>query len=147
MTSANHLLALINEVLDLARIEAGHIRLEPEAVEPAEIAAECVRARCSRRLPSTGCGSTSTRTPIGSAMLDPGRLRQVILNFLSNALKFTGAGGTVSAHVGPDRRRIVLIRGRATPVPGSRPRTRSGCSRSSYSWPGGSEAEPAWVWP
>ena len=90
--SANHLLRLINEVLDLSRIEAGQIRLEPEAVEPTMIAAECVnslRWLAAEKRVSIDFDPVS----LGAASLDPARLRQVVLNYLSNAIKFTGSGG------------------------------------------------------
>jgi signal transduction histidine kinase len=96
--SADHLLTLINEVLDLSRIEAGHISLDPRPIEPAVAASECVRAL--RRLAGeNGVALDFDPRPVGMARLDPARFRQVILNFLSNALKFTGAGGTVSLHL------------------------------------------------
>jgi signal transduction histidine kinase len=93
--SADYLLTLINEVLDMSRVEAGHIRLDPRPIEPAVVASECVRA-LRWLADENGVRIEFDPAPVGMARLDPGRFRQVILNFLSNALKFTRAGGTVS---------------------------------------------------
>jgi signal transduction histidine kinase len=93
--SADHLLVLVNDVLDLARIEAGHMRLDPEPVQPAEIAQQCIR---SLRPIADERGVELHLEPAdaGTVALDPGRLRQVVLNYLSNAIRFTGPGGKVT---------------------------------------------------
>jgi signal transduction histidine kinase len=103
--SAAHLLTLINEVLDLSRIEAGHIRLDPEAVEPAVVATECVSAM--RWLAhDSRVRLQYAPVAVGAISLDPARLRQVILNYLSNAIKFTGAGGRVDLRLAHDGERL-----------------------------------------
>jgi PAS domain S-box-containing protein len=91
-----HLLSLINDVLDLARIEAGglHVALAPVDLDP--LVEDCLRlvqpAADERRL-------TLTRPAPGEARLrvqaDPTRLRQVLLNLLSNAIKYNRPGGRV----------------------------------------------------
>jgi signal transduction histidine kinase len=105
--SADHLLTLITEVLDLSKIESGHIRLDPEAVDPVVIASECVSSvrwlAADRRV-----RLEFEAAAIGPVSLDPARLRQVILNFLSNAIKFTGAGGRVTLTVARDGERLML---------------------------------------
>jgi signal transduction histidine kinase len=93
--SADHLLTLINEVLDLARIEAGHMRLEAEPVKPQAIAAQCLdslRPIAAQKL----IGIELHAGPSDTVLLDPARLRQVILNFLANAIRFTTPGGHVT---------------------------------------------------
>jgi signal transduction histidine kinase len=92
--SAHHLLDLINEVLDLARIESGRITLTPQPIDPAIVAADCVdgmRSVASER----DIELTLAAEPIGIVELDPARLRQVLLNYVSNAIKFTPEGGSV----------------------------------------------------
>ncbi len=93
--SAQHLLTLINDALDVARIEAGHIRLEPEPVDPAAIATACA-ASLRTVAASRSIHMEIDQRPVGAVMLDPGRLRQVILNYLSNAIKFSSEGGRVT---------------------------------------------------
>ena len=93
---ARHLLVLINDVLDLARIEAGALPLALSAVDVAAVVDECLplvqRAAAERRL------DLSLRPPaeaVPSVNADPVRLKQVLLNLLSNAVKYTPAGGRV----------------------------------------------------
>lgn len=106
-SSADHLLTLINEALDLAQVEAGHIRLDPQPLKPAAIAAECVS---SLRWIAAEEGIRIELEPstAGFVMLDPARLRQVILNYLSNAIKFTGERGTVRVRLAAQAGRLTL---------------------------------------
>ena len=91
-----HLLALINDVLDLAKVEAGRLDLQLEPVDVATAVAESVNGlrplaeRKSIRLESRVDGATLT--------LDRGRFRQVLYNLLSNAIKFTPVGGRVGVN-------------------------------------------------
>jgi len=92
--SGEHLLTLIDEALDMARVEAGHVRLQPQEVEPTAIAAACATSLGRLAAAKTIRVDVDPR-PLGTVRLDPARLRQVILNYLSNAIKFTDEGGTV----------------------------------------------------
>ncbi|MGA9856417.1 MAG: HAMP domain-containing sensor histidine kinase [Solirubrobacteraceae bacterium] len=106
-SSSDHLLTLIDEVLDLSAVEAGHIRLAPETIDAVAIAAECVTS--VRRLAAEhGIGVTLTLTKLEPLRLDPARLRQVILNYLSNAIKFTGPGGSVNVRLARDGERLLV---------------------------------------
>ena len=93
--SAQHVRTLLNDSLDLARIEAGHVRLEPAAVDPVAIASACATSL------ATVSGSRDVHIEVdprrvGTVLLDPIRLRQVILNYLTNAIKFSRPGGRVT---------------------------------------------------
>lgn len=97
--SANQLLAMINEILDFSKIEAGHLSLEaaPTAVKPL---VESVVSLFKPRAEAKGLSLTShvdERVP-DWVMVDDGRLRQILLNLLANAIKFTD-DGAVSVRV------------------------------------------------
>ncbi len=88
-----HLLDLINDVLDLARIEAGALRLQLQPVDLCEIARECeglIAATMARH----GVTLQVQRRERCRVWADPTRLRQVLLNLLSNAAKYNRRGGT-----------------------------------------------------
>lgn len=92
--AGNHLLELINEVLDLSRIESGRLLLSLENLDPGELCLECVsllRPLAEQR------GITLTYTPGVSVwvMADRIRLRQVLLNLISNGIKYNLKNGTV----------------------------------------------------
>src|SRR5262245_2631895 len=95
LESGRHLLSLINDILDLSKIEAGRMELEaadfdlPSAIDNALI---LVRERATRR------GITLGRTiddRLGMLRGDERKVKQVLLNLLSNALKFTPEGGRI----------------------------------------------------
>ena len=94
--SGQHLLELINGVLDMSRIEAGQHALSPEDVELAPLAQECL-GYVSVRAEESG---VALECRVGAAPLavrvDRRALRQILLNLLSNAVKFTAPGGRVS---------------------------------------------------
>ncbi len=96
--SARHLLALVDDLLDLSRIEAGRLELAPEAVDLAGVV-ERVAAEVAPLAAAKGL-SLAVETPAGlpRARADPVRLRQLLLNLAGNAVKFTERGSvTVTA--------------------------------------------------
>jgi PAS domain S-box-containing protein len=97
-TSAGSLLALIEDLLDYSKIEAGRFEPEPQPVSPRELA-ESVVELLAARAHAKGIGIASFVAPDVPSVIsaDPGRLRQVLLNLVGNAVKFTERGGvTVS---------------------------------------------------
>src|SRR5690606_31153796 len=95
-TSAGALLALIEDLLDFSKIEAGKFELEPQEISLRELiehAVELMSARAFSRNIGLGC-HVAPDVP-EKAMLDPGRLRQVLLNLIGNAIKFTEVGGVL----------------------------------------------------
>ena len=100
LRGGRHLLVLINEVLDLARIESGTlpVRLEPVPIEPLvdacrQLLEPLAHARGVRlHLPHGGPAAPAAGT---LALADPTRLQQVLLNLLSNAIKYNREGGEV----------------------------------------------------
>ena len=96
--AGEHLLALINDVLDLSKIEAGKIELRPEVVTP-DVLLEPVYAAARTSASSKGVAFTVEVDAADSLLLDPTRVRQILFNLLSNALKFTPSGGSVKMRV------------------------------------------------
>jgi signal transduction histidine kinase/ActR/RegA family two-component response regulator len=108
LKSGRHLLTLINEILDLAKVEAGALTLSMEPVGLAEVLLEC-RAMIE---PLAATRGIHVRFPDNAAALvqaDRTRLKQVLLNLLSNAVKYNREGGEVvveCAACGTDRLRL-----------------------------------------
>jgi signal transduction histidine kinase len=105
--SGEHLLALINDILDLAKIEAGKVELMPAEVEPRrlfETAVELIRVKAAQRNGLRVLCELSPELPT-KLNVDERRLRQVVLNLLDNAVKFTDAGHVrlCVAHRSPSR--------------------------------------------
>jgi signal transduction histidine kinase len=96
LSSGQHLLNLINDILDLAKVEAGRMELQPSTFELPEIlenAASMVRERATRQ----GIGLTvATDGSVGGMEGDERKVKQILFNLLSNAVKFTPSGGTVA---------------------------------------------------
>jgi signal transduction histidine kinase len=88
-----HLLALVEEVLDLAKMDAGHFNLQVEEVDLVALVERTVDE--IRPLATRKRLSLVVDVPAGTVPVDPDRMRQVIYNLLSNAVKFTQPGGTV----------------------------------------------------
>jgi signal transduction histidine kinase len=96
LTSSRHLLNLINDVLDLSKVEAGKLEFHPEPVRLELLVDEVcdsVRVLASRKHIQVAIDIDGA---IGPVTLDAGRLKQVLYNFVSNALKFTPEGGRVT---------------------------------------------------
>jgi signal transduction histidine kinase len=90
--AGNHLVGLINQVLDLAKIEAGKLELNPQTVQLTPLIDEVVDA--ARQLAEQNHNRlvVDLQENLGTLTLDPMRLRQILLNLLSNACKFTKGG-------------------------------------------------------
>ena len=99
--SGTHLLSLINDILDLSKIEAGRMELEltefhfPTAIENAVM---LVRERAGRRSIAL---QTQIDNRLGQIQADERKIRQVVLNLLSNAIKFTPEAGRIDVSAIP----------------------------------------------
>ncbi|CAO3433703.1 response regulator [Azospirillum endophyticum] len=99
--SGQHLLELINEILDNVRAEAGQLVLEDEPVDLDAVATFAVRL-LTPRAARAGIALDARVDPAARALRgDERRIRQILLNLLSNAVKYTPSGGTVSLTTGP----------------------------------------------
>ena len=96
LSSGQHLLNLINDILDLAKVEAGRMELQPSTFELRELlenAASMVRERATRQ----GIGLTvATDRSVGLMEGDERKVKQILFNLLTNAVKFTPGGGKVT---------------------------------------------------
>jgi signal transduction histidine kinase len=93
--SGLHLLDLINDVLDLSKIDAGHLVLRDERVRVGEIVAACCKLIRGRADEGGVRFDAECAADLPAIVADPVRLKQILLNLLSNAIKFTPAGGSV----------------------------------------------------
>jgi signal transduction histidine kinase len=93
--AGTHLLGLINDLLDMAKIEARQLQLRESLVDLADVIGDAVRLN-ERRAGQYGVSVIARTEPHSLTVRgDPQRLRQIAINLLSNAIKFTEAGGRV----------------------------------------------------
>src|SRR5260370_8567042 len=99
--SGAHLLSLINDILDLSKVEAGRMELEvtdfdlPQAISNALI---LVRERATRHELTL---NVAIDAGVATVRADERKIKQVLLNLLSNAVKFTPEGGRITVHATP----------------------------------------------
>jgi CheY-like chemotaxis protein/HPt (histidine-containing phosphotransfer) domain-containing protein len=94
--NGSHLLQIINDILDLSKIEAGRMRLDPVACSPWQVALEVVaglRVRADERGIALDLEAEGPLPE--SATMDPTRVRQILVNLVGNAIKFSEPGGRV----------------------------------------------------
>ena len=109
LSSSRHLLQLINDILDLSKVEAGRMEFRPERVDVSHVVAE---VRDTLRSIAAGKRihiDIQIDSGLGKVVIDPGKLKQILYNYLSNALKFTPDEGHVTVRAaldGPDRFRL-----------------------------------------
>ena len=95
-TSASALLALIEDLLDYSKIEAGRLELEPQRMSVRELVEGVVELMAARAFAKNiGLGCHIAPDVPETVVADPGRLRQILLNLLGNAIKFTEEGGVL----------------------------------------------------
>ena len=99
-SSGHHLLTLINDVLDLAKIEAGGLVLREGEIDPARSIEETMNM-VAPRAQASGCAlAVEAARDLPFLFADERALKQILLNLLSNAVKFTPAGGTAVVFAG-----------------------------------------------
>jgi signal transduction histidine kinase/CheY-like chemotaxis protein len=110
LKAGEHLLSLINDVLDLAKVESGHIDLSLEPVEVCPLVKECL-SLISTLADKRNIHISHVGLQGAAVRADRTRLRQALLNLLSNAIKYNREGGTVKLELkaaGADRLRILV---------------------------------------
>ncbi|MEW6676964.1 MAG: PAS domain-containing protein [Pseudomonadota bacterium] len=110
-SSAHALLAILNDILDFSKIEAGRLDVHPEALDPGELLQEMARLNAPRCLEKGLALHLDIDPDLPPRVLaDPVRLRQVLINLISNALKFTPQGSiTLEARQEAGRVRFAVI--------------------------------------
>jgi PAS domain S-box-containing protein len=109
LTSSRHLLQLINDVLDLAKVESGRMDFRPESVDLAKLVdgvRDVLRGLAASKHLRV---DTQVSPEVATAVVDPVRVKQILYNYLSNAIKFTPDGGQIHVRItpeGPDLFRI-----------------------------------------
>jgi len=96
LASSRHLLALINDVLDLAKVESGTLAIVPQEIELAPVIGEVrdiLRGLASLRRIRLEVDHAGE---LGTVIVDPAKLKQILYNYVSNAIKFTPEGGRVT---------------------------------------------------
>jgi signal transduction histidine kinase len=102
LTSSRHLLHLINDLLDLSKVEAGKMEFRPEPLSVPSLVSE-VRTITSALAAQKRIVVEAEIDPgVGTVTADAARLRQIFYNYLSNALKFSPDGGRVVIRVAPE---------------------------------------------
>ena len=102
LISAEHLLQLINDVVDLAKVDSGKIEFRPEPIEVGKVLSEVkdlLRGLAAEKRMSIELEIDASLTGV---VLDPAKLKQVLYNYLSNAIKFTPDNGRVTVRVQPE---------------------------------------------
>src|SRR4029079_6656771 len=108
MTGGQQLLAMINDILELAKLEAGKMRLHPAVVavpDVCERAAQMFRQQAEKKNIDLKVTADPGSPPVRQ---DPGKLHQILVNLLSNAVKFTPEGGRVTLKAAADGKDLVF---------------------------------------
>ena len=93
LDSGQHLLGLINNILNLSKAEAGSLTLSPEPIDVTEVIQVSARMACPHNMDSDL--EIQVAPDIGEVMADSQKLKQILINLISNAVKFTPASGTI----------------------------------------------------
>jgi signal transduction histidine kinase len=106
--SGRHLLELINEILDLSKVEAGRMELEPDELSLPGLIERCLAQVRERATAQRLAVSAELDDAVGTVRADETKLKQVVLNLLSNAVKFTPEGGSVRVRAWREGDQVVV---------------------------------------
>jgi PAS domain S-box-containing protein len=115
-TSGSHLTSLINDLLDLSKIEAGKMDLSFESVEVNDVIQECVALMQPQANRERIIIRTSLAADVPNIVADTRSLRQILLNLMSNGIKFTAEGGQVIVSTSLEENGEVVLRVRDTGI-------------------------------
>lgn len=100
--SGRHLLSIINDILDLSRLDAGKLELTLAEIELDAFCRSCIQAVAGAAAAKQQAIHLCMEPQTLTAVADPRRLRQILMSLLDNAVKFTPEGGALGLHVGLD---------------------------------------------
>ncbi|MCC0028775.1 MAG: PAS domain S-box protein [Brucellaceae bacterium] len=115
-TSGNHVLQIINDLLDISKIEAGQQDLDYEAVPLNDVISECVSIMQPAANRERVIVRTSLSPSVPDVVADLRSMRQIVLNLLSNAIRYTQSGGQIIVSTTYDSEGEVVMRVRDTGV-------------------------------
>jgi two-component system, cell cycle sensor histidine kinase PleC len=117
--SANHLLEIINEVLDMSKIEAGRVDLDEHEIDVSEAIDSVARMMASRAFSSGIHLQVEAEDHIPKLFADGRLIRQVLINLVSNAVKFSRRGGvvTIQAKLNVDREMQIIVKDTGAGIP------------------------------
>ncbi|HTE06524.1 MAG TPA: response regulator, partial [Planctomycetota bacterium] len=98
-SSGRHLLRLINDVLDLSKVEAGKMEFQPEPVDVSMLLEEVLGILRTTILDKNILVESQVDDRLADTVLDPARFKQLLYNYISNALKFTGRDGRIQVRI------------------------------------------------
>jgi two-component system cell cycle sensor histidine kinase PleC len=101
LSSGQHLLSLINNILDMSKIESGSWRIQPEMTDPVEIMEASIRTFRERAEGRGVLMTMAVDARLFEGFVDRQALRQILLNLISNAVKFTPTGGRIEVGATP----------------------------------------------
>ena len=102
LTSGRHLLQLINDVLDLSKVEAGKLQFHPESVDLSALVSEVLDILLTTAATKQIRIESTIDPALTDIVLDAARFKQVLYNYISNALKFTSEGGHIVISLRPE---------------------------------------------
>lgn len=120
--SANHLLEIINEVLDMSKIEAGRLELDEDVVHVGELIGSVIRMMASKAFGSGLKMEENLDENLKLLRADQRLVRQILINLVTNAVKFSENGGviTISAHMTEDGRLCIIVQDEGIGIPSDR---------------------------
>ncbi|WP_049974362.1 ATP-binding protein [Azospirillum sp. B4] len=111
VASGRHLLAIINDILDVSKMEAGKVELRERVCDVAALVAGCERIARARAMEKRIDLVIAMAPGLPPLLADDVKIKQILLNLLSNAVKFTDSGGTVSltATINPEAQLVIAV--------------------------------------
>jgi len=106
--AGGHLLSVVDGILDVSRLETGDFQIAPEAFEPAPVIAGCCDLLALKAKSAGVVLHSRLPSQLPQIVADPRALKQIVINLIANALKFTNRGGTVTIDAGIEGQSLVV---------------------------------------